>query len=142
MYTYIEKKIQNLYRYTFLCRLRSIVTHRDHFVHIWITLSVVCLSVLLSVRLSICHIRIAMFRRRHMHSSECCHYFNFFSVQSQVEYQFINRNITFFNSIKTGYQKIMIELPKGPVHIWAYICLKYYFYMNVYLISYRKSSKK
>ena len=48
----------------FLCRLRSIATHRDHFVR------------RLSVYLSVCHTPIAMFRRRHMHSSECCHYFN------------------------------------------------------------------
>ena len=39
--------------------------------HIGITLSVVCLS----VRLSVCHTPIAMFRRRHIHSWECCHYF-------------------------------------------------------------------
>ena len=45
----------------FLCRLRSIATHRDHFVR---------LSVHPSVTLSK-----AMFCRRHMHSSECCHYF-------------------------------------------------------------------
>ena len=38
--------------------------------HKGITLSFVCLS----VRLSVCHTRRAMFRRRHMHSSECCHY--------------------------------------------------------------------
>ena len=55
----------------FLCRLRSIATHRDHFVcH-----PSVCPSVCLSVCLSVCHTGIAMFRRRHMHSSECCHYF-------------------------------------------------------------------
>ena len=51
-------------KYTFLlCRLRSIATLRDHFVR--------CPSVCPSV----CHTRIAMFRRRHMHSSECCRYF-------------------------------------------------------------------
>ena len=37
--------------------------------------SVVCPSVCPSVCLSVCHTRRAMFRRRHMHSSECCHYF-------------------------------------------------------------------
>ena len=52
----------------FLCRLRSIATHRDHFVR--------RLSVYLSVSPSVCHTPIAMFRRRHMHSSECCHYFH------------------------------------------------------------------
>ena len=52
----------------FLCRLRSIATHRDHFVR--------RLSVYLSVCPSVCHTPIAMFRRRHMHSSECCHYFH------------------------------------------------------------------
>ena len=51
----------------FLCCLGSIATHRDHFVR--------RLSVRPSVCLSVCHTRIAMFRRRHMHSSECCHYF-------------------------------------------------------------------
>ena len=44
-----------------LCRLRSIATHKDHFVR------------RPSVRLS--HSHVAMFRRRHVHSSECCHYF-------------------------------------------------------------------
>ena len=48
-----------------LCRLRSIATHRDHFVR------------RMSVRLSHFSVTLsrAMFRRRHMHSSECCHYF-------------------------------------------------------------------
>ena len=54
-----------------LCRLRSIATHRDNFVR----LLSVRLSVCPFVRLSVYHTRIAMFRRRHMHSSECCHYF-------------------------------------------------------------------
>ena len=83
---YPEKSFRNnmhlaiyMYMYLlFLCRLRSIATHRDHFVR---RLSV-CLSVRLcpsvsvrpSVCLSVCHTRIAMFRRRHMHSSECCLY--------------------------------------------------------------------
>ena len=61
----------------FLCRLRSIATHRDHFV---CRLSVgpsVCLSVRPSVCLSVCHTRMAMFRMRHMHTSECYHYFCF-----------------------------------------------------------------
>ena len=48
--------------WSFLCRLRSIVTHRDHFVR----RPSVCPSVTLSK---------AMFRRRHIHSLECCHYF-------------------------------------------------------------------
>ena len=55
----------------FLCRLRSIAAHRDHFVR---RLSV-------CVRASVCPVvtlswksGIAMFRKRHMHSSECCHY--------------------------------------------------------------------
>ena len=47
--------------HSFLCRLRSIATHRDHFVRH----PSVCPSVTLSK---------AMFRRQHMHSSECCHY--------------------------------------------------------------------
>ena len=47
---------------TFLCRLRSMATHRDHFVR----RPSVCPFVSLSK---------AMFCRRHMHSSECCHYF-------------------------------------------------------------------
>ena len=51
-----------------LCRLRSITAHRDHFVqHLY-----VCVSVCLSGS----HTRIAMFRKWHMHSSECCHYAN------------------------------------------------------------------
>ena len=50
----------------FLCRLRSIATHRDHFVR------------RLSVCLSVCHTPIAMFCRRHMHFWECCHYFGNF----------------------------------------------------------------
>ena len=55
----------HMYLSTFLCRLRSIATQRDHFVH------------RLSVRLSHFSVTLskAMFRRRHMHSSECCHYF-------------------------------------------------------------------
>ena len=55
--------------YFLLCRLRSIATHRDHFVR--------RLSVRLSVRLSHFSVTLskAMFRRRHIHSSECCHYF-------------------------------------------------------------------
>ena len=44
----------------FLCCLRSIETHRDHFVR--------RLSVSPSVCLSVCHTRIAMFRKRHVHS--------------------------------------------------------------------------
>ena len=53
---------------SFLCRLWSIATHRDHFVRSP------------SVCLSVCHtshvtLSKAMFGRRHMHSSECCHYF-------------------------------------------------------------------
>ena len=59
--------------HVFLCRLQSIATHRDHFVCI---LSIY-LSVCLSVRLSHFSVTLskAMFRRQHMHSSECCHYF-------------------------------------------------------------------
>ena len=62
----------------YLCRLRSIATHRDY-------LAIVCLSVRLShfsVTLSKAYVSQAthaflkgMFRRRHMHSLECCHYF-------------------------------------------------------------------
>ena len=56
--------IKQVHHKIFLCRLRSIATHRDHFVR------------RLSVRLS--HfsdtLSRAMFRRQHMHSSECCHY--------------------------------------------------------------------
>ena len=59
----------------FLCRLRSIATHRDHFVCRSVCLSVGP-SVCPSVCLSVCHTHRAMFRRRHMHSSEWCHYFN------------------------------------------------------------------
>ena len=56
----------------FLCRLQSLATHRDHFVR--------RPSVCLSVSLSVCHtssvtLSKAMFHRRLMHSSECCHYF-------------------------------------------------------------------
>ena len=59
----------------FLCRLRSIAAHSDHVV--W------RLSVCPSVRLCVfvCRVvtfswysRIAMFRRRQIHFSECCHY--------------------------------------------------------------------
>ena len=68
----------------FLCRLQSIATHRDHFVRLLsVRLSVrpsVCLSVCLSVCPSVCHTRRAMFRRRHMHSSKCCHYFDYSSL--------------------------------------------------------------
>ena len=73
---------KNFFSFNFVCRLRSIATHRDHFVR---RLSVrpsvcpsVCLSVCLSVRLSHFSVTLskAMFRRRHMHSSECCHYFS------------------------------------------------------------------
>ena len=51
----------------FMCRLRSIATHRDHFVR---RPSVCPICPHFSVTLSK-----AMFCRRHMHSSECCHYF-------------------------------------------------------------------
>ena len=56
----------------FLCRLRSIATHWDHFVR------------RLSICLSVYHTRIAMFRRRHMHSSECCLYFLFMNLRSYI----------------------------------------------------------
>ena len=52
-----------------VCRLRSIAAHRDHFVRRLSVHPCVCPVVTLSW-LS----RIAMFRRWHMHSSECCHY--------------------------------------------------------------------
>ena len=58
-----------------LCRLQSIATQRDHFVRRLSVRLSVCLSVCLSVRSSVCHTPIAMFCSRHMHSSECCHYF-------------------------------------------------------------------
>ena len=55
----------------------SIAVHRDHFVRRLSIRPSVCLS----VRLCVCPLvtlswssRIAMFRRRHMHSSEWCHY--------------------------------------------------------------------
>ena len=55
---------------SFLCCLWSIVADRDHFVR--------HLSVRLSVRLSGSHTFLVVthsyVRRRHMHSSECCHY--------------------------------------------------------------------
>ena len=54
-----------------LCRLRSIATRRDHFV----CCPSVCLPICPSVTLSNVTLYKAMFRRRHMHSSECCHYF-------------------------------------------------------------------
>ena len=55
--------------FPFLCRLQSIATHRDQFVS--------RLTVHLSVRLSHFSVTLskAMFRRRHINSSECCHYF-------------------------------------------------------------------
>ena len=53
------------------CRLLSIATLRDHFVR---RLSVRP-SVSLSFCPSVCHTFQRMFRRRYMHSSECCHYF-------------------------------------------------------------------
>ena len=61
---------------SFLCRLRSIATPRDHFVR---------LSVRPSVTLSK-----AMFRRRHMHSSECCHYFLFYDCERPFQRYFSN----------------------------------------------------
>ena len=54
-----------------LCRLRSIAAHRDHFVQrLSVCLSVCVCPVVILSWLS----RIAVFSRRHMHSSECCHY--------------------------------------------------------------------
>ena len=52
----------------FLCRLQSIAAHRDHFVRHLSVRPSICLVVTLSWKS-----RIAMFHRRHMHSSECCH---------------------------------------------------------------------
>ena len=49
----------------FLCRMRSIAAHKDNFVR--------CLSVRPCVCLSGSNGLLAMFRRRHMHSLECCH---------------------------------------------------------------------
>ena len=63
-WNFIQKSLQ------FLCRLRSIATHRDHFVRRPSARPSVCLSLCPSVTLFK-----AMFSRRHMHSSECCHYF-------------------------------------------------------------------
>ena len=58
--------------FSFLCRLRSIAAHRDHFVRrLSVRLSVcVCVCPVVTLSWKTC---IAMFRRRHMHSSECCH---------------------------------------------------------------------
>ena len=68
--------------FSFLCRLRSIATHRDHFVRRPSVRLSVRPSVCLSVRLSHLSVTLskAMFRRRHMYSSECCHYFLTFKV--------------------------------------------------------------
>ena len=83
----------------FLCRLRSIATHRDHFVR----RPSVCLSVrpsvCLSIRPSVCPsvtLSKAMFCRRHMHSSQCCHYF----LTSSFLYSFrsIHLSLSFFTS--------------------------------------------
>ena len=71
--------------------LLSIATHRDHFVRrLYVCLSVchtrkdifagnTCIprNAATSIRcLSVCHTCIAMFRRQHKHSVECCHYFD------------------------------------------------------------------
>ena len=66
------------YKYMFLCRLRSIATHRDHFVLRPSVCSSVGPSIRPSVRLSVrpsVTLSKAMFHRQHMHSSECCQYF-------------------------------------------------------------------
>ena len=63
-----------------LCRLRSIATHRDD-----------CLSVCLS-HFSVTLSR-AMFRRRHMHSSECCHYFCYLVTVLDYMYLWFLQNI-------------------------------------------------
>ena len=52
----------------FLCRLRSIAAHRDHFIQR------LCVCPVVTLSWKSC---IAVFRRRHMHSSECCHYFSY-----------------------------------------------------------------
>ena len=64
--------------------LRSIATHRDHFVR--------RPSVRLSVRLSHFSVTLskAMFRRRHIHSSECCHYF-FSSPEPKTRVSYCHR---------------------------------------------------
>ena len=56
-----------------LCRLRSIAVQRDHFVWSMSVCPPVCPSVYPVVTLSWSS-RKAVFRRRNMHSSECCHY--------------------------------------------------------------------
>ena len=59
-HTLLSKLLQEIY-------VVLIFVSREAWRHIGITSSVVCTSV--------CHTPIAMFRMRHMHSSECCHYF-------------------------------------------------------------------
>ena len=63
------------FMWCFLCRLRSIAAHRDHCVRHPSACLYVCLSVCPVVTLSWLS-PIVMFRRRRMHSLECCHYFN------------------------------------------------------------------
>ena len=58
----------------FLCCLQSIATHRDQ-----LCPSSFCPLVCLSVRPSVTLSK-GIFRRRHMHSSQCCHYSNRISM--------------------------------------------------------------
>ena len=89
--------------FRFLCRLWSIAAHRDHFV--W------RLSVRPSVHRSVClsgsHTFLVvmhsyMFRRRHMHSLECCHY---------VVISFTYCGLPYFRGVP-----IFVVFVEGPIH--------------------------
>ena len=93
-------------RRVLLCRLRSIATHRDHFVR---------RSVCPSVSPSVCHTRIALFRRRHMHSSECCHYFVYHLMLFQSICDTCQmRYMTFSNSFKKRINCVMLKKAEKP----------------------------
>ena len=70
----VAQKFLGILPFWFLCPLRSIAAHWDHFVRRLSVRPSVCVCVCPVVTLSWLS-RIAMFRRRHMHSSECCYCF-------------------------------------------------------------------
>ena len=99
----------------FLCRLRSIATHRDHFVR--------RLSVRPSVCLSVCHIRRAVFRRRHMHSSECCHYFSWIDATVKAKLSLEDGGVYCFWTCRSADRHVGRDVgksvsPKTAIYNW------------------------
>ena len=110
---------------SFLCRLQSIVVQWDHFVCLSVC---VCLFVCLSW---LSHI--AMFRRQHVHSSECCHYVQWYfsyivtgyspSVFDPLSETLINGSFGFlacwvYSNLSTMMPKCIINLHIIYIHVY------------------------